>query len=118
MTQRMKSLCAARDRAVAAIQAELDRESGRTRSASPYCYGKVSPSAPKKEPIGYKAKAATATTGQSYSYTLTYNPAIKAPPKAITPAARDAELRKIREKFERDRQLAIVTARVMSQWPD
>jgi hypothetical protein len=54
--ERLKALCAQRDKAVAAIQAELDRQSSKTRSAKPYRYGKISPSAPKKEPNGFQGQ--------------------------------------------------------------
>jgi hypothetical protein len=104
--ERLKALCAQRDKAVAAIQAELDRQSGKTRS----------PLAPPQ------AKPRTATTGvQASSYTITCNYAAlvsQAPRKGITPSARDAELRQIRARFESQRQLTILQARVMSQWQD
>jgi hypothetical protein len=88
---RLNKLVDAKNKAVAAVQAEVDRQQGKR----------------------------TASTGnQSYSYSITYNPAVQSPQKALTPAMRDAELRKIRSEFERQRQLTILQARVMSQWRD
>jgi hypothetical protein len=86
--ERLKALCDARDRAVAAVQQEVDRQQGKRRTAAP---------------------------GKCYSYPTNYS--VSQSPKGITLAARDAELKKIRQQFELEkltRQMALV----MSDWRD
>jgi hypothetical protein len=83
---RLKELCRNRDQAVAAVAVEVQRQANRNRLL---------------------ATPATASTGQSYSYSITYNPAVPARPKkaitsSVTPAARDEAVRQIREQFLAD----------------
>jgi hypothetical protein len=95
---RLKALCKNRDEAVAQVAAEVQRLADRTRR---------------------KVKTTTGAPSQSYSYTINCSPSVSpAPKKGITPGARDAELNRIRDRFERERQLTILAARVMSQWQD
>jgi hypothetical protein len=83
---RLKELCKNRDSAVASVAAEVQRQANRNRTL---------------------ARPTTASTGQNYSYSVTYTPAVPAPPKkastsSLTPAARDKELRQIREQWAAD----------------